>query len=186
MYDSKDFKGIVDFISNPTAPTTTRTPSNNPTTVDPPSCPSTPTPTVPMTSPSPTVRIFTHGITIKNPGYSNSRKAHDCKSDKIVDNILHISDLLNDTALCRVAGPFKIGPNVDHVIVSPHEGKYIKVPLFYHSRFCTVKSKRRQKKGRRVSDLTGSGLNLLYDKSESSVHNLPSLRYIMTLLSGSK
>ena len=174
-YDDKDFKSIVDFIHpgishKSLAPSTFSGSSGEDSSsstgfVIPPS-----------------VRIFTHGIPVKNPGYSNNRREHDCKTKSVVDNILHLSDLLNDVALARVAGPFKINDNVDHVIISPHPGKYFKVPLFYHSRFCTHKQKRRQSKGRRVTDLSGSGLNALYNKSESSVHNLPSLRYIMALL----
>jgi len=112
----------------------------------------------------------------------NEKDMHDCKSSNLEDNILHMHDLLSDTASGKVAGPFKISENVDHVITCPRAGIYYKVPLIITPRFCTIKTKRLQLKGRRVSDLTKSGVNYPYMHHEKTVSNLPTLRFIVSLL----
>ena len=131
---------------------------------------------------APSIETYTHGIPVKILDKPNDRFKYDCKTQHYEDNILHLHDLLSDTAAGRLAGPFKVPDHVDHVIIAPKIGLYYKVPLIITPRHCTVKMKTQQLKGRRVSNLTESGVNALYSYHEKAVPNMPTLRYIMALL----
>ena len=98
------------------------------------------------------------------------------------DNILHISDLLGDVVAGKVAGPFRLLPETKRVLVIENDQILHNNPLIFAKRHCTFKEKRRMKKGRRVTDLTGNGLNGQYQPWESSVSSLPSLNFLMCLL----
>ena len=82
-----------------------------------------------------------------------------------------------------LAGPFKINPNTKNVLVFTKPDLFYKVPIVITPRHCTDKQKRLQSKGRRVSNVTKSGINDLYAPHESRT-NLPTLRYIMALCNG--
>ena len=97
--------------------------------------------------------------------------------------MLHIMDLLNDVRSGKVAGPFKLVPGMDHVIVRVTPEVHYKVPLVFASRHCTGKAKRLQTKGRRVTDLTGNGINDLQDPKLKPVNNLPSMNFLFALFS---
>ena len=128
-------------------------------------------------------RHFCHGIPVSGPDLPNNPKDFDCMSDCIEDNIWHMHDLLNDIVLGKVAGPFPLEEEIDHVIKCIRPGKYYKTPLVFAHRSCKPKLKRRKLKGRRVTDLTGNGLNDFQDPSRAPVNNLPSLKFILSLLS---
>ena len=126
--------------------------------------------------------MFEHGIPINSPGYSNDPSEYDCKTNDLEENSLHLHDLLSDTAKGRVAGPFKREKGVRYVAVFTPTGNVYKVPLFFAMRRCTHKGKRLQKKGRRVTDLTGNGLNSFANQDRRCVTNLPSMHFLMALL----
>ena len=90
---------------------------------------------------APSLQTFTHGIPIRTPYIIPPIDQFDCKTSSPEDNILHIHDLLSDTAAGKVAGPFKIKRNTTHVIVCPKPGIYFKVPFVISLRFCTLKMK---------------------------------------------
>ena len=82
----------------------------------------------------------------------------------------------------KVAGPFLLSKDTCQVkIIQNGSVRYIN-PLVFAARHCTLKEKRRMKKGRRVTDLTGNGLNSQYSKEETTVNSLPSLHFLMCLL----
>ena len=128
-------------------------------------------------------QYFCHGIPVSGPDVPNNPKDFDCKSDCLEDNIWHIHDLLNDVIDGKVAGPYVLKEGVDHVIKFLWPGHYYKTPLVFAKRSCKPKAKRRKQKGRRVTDLTGNGLNALQDPERSPVNDLPSLKFILALLS---
>ena len=142
--------------------------------------------TLPGRSPLKSLKIFTHGVKVGNPGYFNDSRDFDCKSDSIEDNILHIHDLMNDVKTGKVAGPFPLQPGQNFVKVFVRKDKFYKVPLFFANRFCTYKTKRLQTKGRRVTDLTGNGLNSFANQDQRSVYNLPNFHFLMALLNKKK
>ena len=96
---------------------------------------------------------------------------------------MHLSDLLNDVKEGRVAGPFKLKPGTNYVDLEVEPGIHKRVPLVFASRHCCPKAKKLQTKGRRVSDLTANGINDLQDPKRRPVNNLPSLRFILSMLS---
>ena len=134
--------------------------------------------------PDPACKLFTEGVKITGPQQPNDWHDHDCYSENDLEaNILHLSDLLNDVKDGKVAGPFKLGPNTKYATVEVKPGVYKRIPLIFASRHCCPKAKRMQSKGRRVSDLTANGINELQDPKRRPVNNLPSLRFILSMLS---
>ena len=107
---------------------------------------------------------------------------HDCKTEDTESNILHLYDLLNDVKKGFVAGPFKLTSKSNWVNTFIWKGKYYRTPLVICPRHCTIKSKKRQTKGRRVSDLTANGINSFVPLVQRQVLNMPNLLYIMKLL----
>jgi len=75
--------------------------------------------------------------------------------------ILHITDLLNDAKAGKIAGPFKLHASKAKVFVINKNGRIRENTFFPAKRKCTAKAKRLQTMGRRVTDLTGNGLNAL-------------------------
>ncbi|MAD43538.1 MAG: hypothetical protein CMH98_00910 [Oceanospirillaceae bacterium] len=135
----------------------------------------------------PSLEIFTHGIHVNYTGDPTQDWAScDCKTNDKESNILHIHDLLGDTKVGKVAGPFKLQAKTNWVVTFTREGKYYKTPLVLCPRHCTTKSKKRQLKGRRVSDLTANGINAFVSLTERQVLNMPKLEFIMKLLLGKK
>ena len=126
--------------------------------------------------------MFSRGVIIKKPKNPNRWQEFDCKTNDMEDNILHISDLLGDVVAGKVAGPFRLLPETKRVLVIENDQILHNNPLIFAKRHCTFKEKRRMKKGRRVTDLTGNGLNGQYQPWESSVSSLPSLHFLMCLL----